>query len=62
ANGKSRRTKSFLFMKFYPRVEEGSTVNVPYRPEGSELSDITKSVIVAAIPVILTGIIFKYVK
>lgn len=62
ANGKSRRTKSFLFMKFYPRVEEGSTVNVPFRPEGSELSDIAKSVIVAAIPVILTGIIFKYVK
>jgi len=61
ANGKSRRTKSFLFMKFYPRVEEGSTVNVPFRPEGSELSDIAKSVIVAAIPVILTGIIFKYV-
>lgn len=62
ANGKSRRTKSFGFFHFYPRVEEGATVTVPTRPEGAEISDLTKSVIVSAIPVILTGLIFKYVK
>ncbi len=43
-------------------MEEGSIVNVPFRPEGAELGDIAKSVIVASVPVILTGIIFKYIK
>lgn len=62
ANGKSRRTKNFLFLHFYPKVEEGSMITVPYRPEGAEISDLVKSVIVASIPVILTGIIFKYIK
>ena len=62
ANGKSRRTKSFFFIHFYPKVEEGSMITVPFRPEGAEVSDLVKSVIVATIPVILTGIIFKYVK
>ncbi len=62
ANGKSRRTKNFLFFHFYPRVEEGSIVTVPTRPEGAEISDLAKSTIIAAIPVILTGIIFKYIK
>jgi len=62
ANGKSRRTKSFFMFHFYPRVEEGSIITVPSRPQGAEISDLAKSTIVAAIPVILTGIIFKYVK
>lgn len=62
ANGKSRRTRSFLFFKFYPNVEEGSIVSVPIKPEGQELGDIVKSVLVASVPVILTGIIFKYLK
>lgn len=62
ANGKSRRTKSLGLIHFYPKVEEGSVVTVPFRPEGAEISDLVKSVIVASIPVILTGIIFKYIK
>lgn len=62
ANGKSKRTKNFLFLHFYPKVEEGAMITVPYRPEGQEVSDLVKSVIVASIPVILTGIIFKYIK
>lgn len=62
SNGKSRRTRSFGFFKFYPKVEEGSIVTVPMKPKGQELGDIIKSVVVTAIPVILTGIIFKYVK
>ena len=60
ANGRSRRTKTFLFMRFYPKVEEGCIVNVPSRPEGQEMSDIVKSTIVAAVPVLLTAIIFRY--
>ena len=62
ANGKSRRTKSFSFLHFYPKVQEGSTVTVPVKPQGQEVVDIAKSVVLAAIPVILTGLIFKYIK
>ena len=62
ANGKSKRTRSFMFMHFYPKVQEGSVITVPRRPEGQEVSDLVKSTLVAAIPVILTAIIFKYVK
>ena len=62
ANGKSKRTRSFFFIHKFPRVEEGSIVTVPSRPQGAEISDLAKSTIIAAIPVILTGIIFKYVK
>jgi protein involved in polysaccharide export with SLBB domain len=61
ANGKSKRTKSFLFFKFYPKVQEGSSVVVPLKPEGQQLGETVKSVLVATIPVILTGIIFKYI-
>jgi len=62
ANGKSKRTKNFFFFHFYPKVEEGSMITVPKRPQGSELNDLGKSLLVAAVPVILTGIIFKYIK
>ncbi|MEO7483705.1 MAG: SLBB domain-containing protein [Ferruginibacter sp.] len=62
ANGKSRRTRNFLFFRFYPHVEEGSIVTVPARPKGEEAGDIAKSILITAVPVILTGIIFKYVK
>ena len=62
ANGKSRRTKSLFFFKFYPKVDEGSVVSVPVKPEGQELGDIVKSVLVASIPILLTGIIFKYLQ
>lgn len=62
ANGKSKRTKNFFFFHFYPKVEEGSMITVPKRPQGSELSDLGKSLLVAAVPVVLTGIIFKYIK
>ncbi len=61
SNGKSRRTKSFLFIKFYPKVEEGSVINVPERPQGQEVVDLAKSTLIAAIPVILTAVIFKYI-
>jgi protein involved in polysaccharide export with SLBB domain len=61
ANGKSRRTKSLLFLKFFPKVEEGSVITVPTKPQGQEIVDMAKSTLLAAIPIILTAIIFKYV-
>jgi hypothetical protein len=51
-----------LFFHFYPKAEEGAVITVPTRPEGQELGDLAKSVLVAAVPVVLTGIIFKYIK
>ena len=62
ANGRSKRTKSLLFFHFYPRVEEGSVVTVPTKPQGQELGDFGKSILIAAIPVVLTGLIFNYIK
>ncbi|MFZ1529681.1 MAG: SLBB domain-containing protein [Ferruginibacter sp.] len=62
ANGRSRRTKSFLFFRSYPKVLEGSVVTVPEKPQGQEIGDLAKSILVASIPVILTGIIFKYIR
>lgn len=61
ANGKSKRTKSFGFIRIHPRVEEGSVITVPKKPKGEEVSDLVKSTLVAAVPVILTAIIFKYI-
>lgn len=59
ANGKSRRTKTFLFIKNYPKVEEGAFVNVPIRPEGQELGDTVKSIFIATIPVVLTAFLLR---
>jgi protein involved in polysaccharide export with SLBB domain len=42
ANGKSKRTKTLFFMHFYPKVAEGSVVNVPVKPNGSQVGDIVK--------------------
>lgn len=61
ANGRSKRTKNILFLHFYPKLEEGSIVTVPMRPQGQEFADFGKNILVAAVPVILTGLIFKYV-
>lgn len=59
ANGKSRRTKSFLFFKIYPKVEEGSIVVVPIRPDGQEVGDAIKSVFIGTIPVVITAYILR---
>ncbi len=61
-SGKSKRTKNFLFMHFYPRVEQGTIITVPERPQGQAFGELAKSTLVAAVPVILSAIIFKYIK
>jgi protein involved in polysaccharide export with SLBB domain len=62
ANGRSKRTKNLIVFHFYPKVKAGSIVTVPPKPQGADVADIVKSVVLAAIPVILTGLIFKYIK
>ena len=61
ANKKSRRTKNFLFLHFYPRVEEGAVVTVPSRPEGAEITDTIKTTATALVPVIVTALLLKYI-
>ncbi|MEP6675587.1 MAG: SLBB domain-containing protein [Ferruginibacter sp.] len=60
ASGKSKRTHNFFFLHFYPRVEQGSVVVVPVRPEGKEVGDIAVQVVTATIPIILSAILIKY--
>jgi protein involved in polysaccharide export with SLBB domain len=59
ANGKSARTRSFIFIRSYPRVKEGSVITVPERPKGQEVSDLAQSVLLSTIPAVLTAIILK---
>jgi protein involved in polysaccharide export with SLBB domain len=62
ANGKSRRTKNFLFFHFYPKVEEGALITIPPRPEGQEITDVVKTTVTSIIPVVLSVILLKYIK
>ncbi|HMK03230.1 MAG TPA: SLBB domain-containing protein [Ferruginibacter sp.] len=62
ANGKSQRTRNIFFIHFYPRVKEGSTVNVPSRPQGAEVTDAVLQVIVSSIPIAAAAIIVKLIQ
>ena len=59
ANGKSKRTKNFFFMHFFPKVAQGSTVNVPFRPEGADVTDTVRTIVTATIPIITATVIAK---
>jgi polysaccharide biosynthesis/export protein len=61
ANGKSRRTKNLFFFHFYPKVEEGSVITIPARPEGQELTDVAKSTVTALVPIFVTAFLLKYI-
>ena len=61
ANGKSRRTRNIFFFHLYPRVEEGTVINVPSRPEGAEITDVIKTTATSLVPVLVTALILKYV-
>jgi len=60
ANGRSKRTKNFFFMHFYPKIEEGCTIVVPQRPEGKEVSDIAIQTVTATVPIIISALIIRY--
>jgi polysaccharide export outer membrane protein len=47
ANGFTQRTRKFLFFKFYPKVEPGSNIYVPFKPINNSRSDITGPVILS---------------
>lgn len=62
ANGKSKRTRSIFFLHFYPKVKEGSIVNVPSRPPGAEITDTFMQVIVSSIPIALAAFIVNQLR
>ena len=47
ANGFTQRTRRFLFFKFYPKVEPGSNIYVPFKPTDDKRSDITGPVLLS---------------
>jgi protein involved in polysaccharide export with SLBB domain len=57
ANGRSKRTNTFLAIHFYPKVKEGSTVTVPQRPPSKDFTNILTLVITIALPILLTYLI-----
>jgi hypothetical protein len=63
ANGRSRRTKNLGFFHFYPKVGEGSTVTVPFKPKPTNpLQGLTAALIKAAVPIFTALIISKFIK
>ncbi len=61
ANGRSKRTRNFLFFHFYPRVEEGCFITVPTRPQGQEVVDALKTTATTIVPIVLSAILLKYI-
>lgn len=59
ANGKSKRTKNFFFMHFYPKIEEGCVITVPERPEGKDMGNSLVQGLTAAIPLVVTYLLLK---
>ena len=59
ANGRSKRTKNFCFLHFYPKVEEGSTVTVPERPEGKDVSGNVVQALTTVLPIVITYLLLK---
>ncbi|MEO6229955.1 MAG: SLBB domain-containing protein [Ferruginibacter sp.] len=59
ANGRSRRTKNLFFAHFYPKVQEGSTITIPERPENKEIANAFTQGLTTAIPILITYIILK---
>lgn len=60
ANGRSRKTRNLFFIHFYPKIEEGSTITIPERPDGGkELTNALVQGITTAIPLLIGYLILK---
>ena len=59
ANGKSKRTKNFFFMHFYPKIEEGCVITVPERPEGKDIGNSVVQGVTATLPIVITYLLLK---
>jgi protein involved in polysaccharide export with SLBB domain len=59
ANGRSRRTHNFGLFHFYPKVEAGSVVTVPVRPEGKNFGEFASQALVTSVPLVLAYLITR---
>ncbi len=59
ANGKSSRTRNFGFFHFYPKVDAGSIVTVPVKPQGKSVTTFVSQAFVTAIPIFIAYILTK---
>ncbi|MDE3183866.1 MAG: SLBB domain-containing protein [Bacteroidota bacterium] len=59
ANGKSQKTRNFGFLHFYPKVKEGSVINVPVKPQGKGFPSAISQGFISTIPIALIYLITK---
>ena len=59
ANGRSKRTHNFAFFYFYPKVEAGSTVMVPQKPQGKGVGELAGQIFVITLPILLAFILTR---
>ncbi len=59
ANGRSRRTHNFGVFHFYPKVESGSTIIVPQRPEGKNVGQVATQSLITTLPLLMVYFITK---
>ncbi len=59
ANGKSQKTRNFGFFHFYPKVKQGSVINVPVKPEGKGFPSTVLQGFISTIPIALIYLITK---
>ena len=59
ANGRSKRTKNIFFAHIYPKIEAGSTITIPERPEGKGVTNALTQGLVTAIPILVTYLLLK---
>jgi protein involved in polysaccharide export with SLBB domain len=53
ASGRSRRTHNFGLLHFYPKVEQGSIVVVPVKPEGKSIGEFASQIFVTSLPLLI---------
>lgn len=51
ANGRSKRTRNFGFLHFYPEVKQGSVIVVPERPPAKSVGNFAGQVFVTSLPI-----------
>lgn len=59
ANGTSKRTKNFGFFHFYPKVNSGSSITIPQRPQGKSITSFASQALVTSIPILVAYILTR---
>jgi protein involved in polysaccharide export with SLBB domain len=59
ANGRSQRTHNFGFFHFYPKVEAGSIIVVPQKPESKNFGEFATQVLVTSLPLFMAYILTR---